>query len=732
MGVDPLILRSFAGGELSPGLAARADLARYQSGLKTCRNFLVQRHGGVSNRPGLRFIGECKTNGSNKRLLRYTHEDPLESVLIEAGEGYLRFWQNGALVTVDHSDVAAWDMGTDYVIGDLVLEGGVVYYCIKNSTGDNPPDVVFWQPLVDDGNGDAILEIATPFSADGLFNWHQSGRVITFTHRDDPPHELIYESLTRWIFQQVDTAPAVIAPTNLTADGGAGSRVFSYVVTAAAGETFEESEPSNVATDAASADPTADAPHELAWTAVVGAEEYYVYCDPYGNGVYGFIGTAAGNSFNNPGTEPDFAITPPRARVLFDAAGGYPHCSATYQQRRLFGNTEDVPDAVYGSRVGFPSNFGISSPLQDDDAITFRTAGNNNHAIQHMLALKHGLILLTPGGEWTVRGAEGRAIIPNGIETEQETYLGATDMVRPVVNGNGIVYAMARGSKVAEIKFDVAVEGLGGRDLTVFAGHLFDGYAIGDMDLAQAPDPIIWCVRSDGVLLGLTYVPEQDVWGWHRHDTAGDVEHVCVLPGDGHDDLFVIVNREIDGDQVRYIEQLERRTILDFNEDAFFLDSGLSYSGGPVSSVSGLDHLEGETVGIVGDGVYLGTAVVSSGAVTLPSSASDVHVGLLYDCDLETCALDVAGTGVRSKRQRVQAIDVVLEASSRAFKAGPDSSHLKTVTTAAYEGTARSFSGKVELTTTAAFADEGRVFLRQSAPLPITVLAVIPQVEVTP
>lgn len=735
-----IVQRSFAGGELSPALAARADLAQYLAGLRTCRNFIVQRHGGVANRTGLRMVHECKTTSAIVKIFRYVHETPGDSLLIEAGVNYIRFYQHGALLTIG-TPADDYDNGIDYVIGDLVASGGTTYYCIKDTVGHAPPNATYWSALpADDVSGEPILEIPTPFASADLFNWSQSGRTMTLTQRGVHPQELIFVSLTRWVFRAVDTAPQVTPPTNLVLTPPAsGAQKFAYVVTGAAPDSYEESEQSDIAVAVSAAAPTADAPHLLNWDELLvplvtgdPAPEYYVYCDPYGNGTFGFIGTATGqNSFNNPGIEPDFTLTPPLARILFNATDDYPHVSATFQQRRIFAQTNHVPDGVWASRVGFPSNYGIASPLQDDDAITFRIAGNDQHPVRHLVPLKVGLVLLTDGGEWTAQGPDGHAIIPNGIQVDQATYVGAAGDVRPAAVGNAILYVQARGSLVHDLKFDIQVEGLAGRDLTIFAGHLFDGFTIDALDYARTPHSIIWCVRSDGQLLGLTYIQEQDVFGWHRHDTAGRFEDVCVIPAPGEDQPYFIVSRTIGGTTRRFIERLEPRTITNWNLDSFFLDCGLTYNGAATSSVAGLDHLEGQVVGAVGDGVYMGTFTVSGGAIALPSAASIIHVGLLQPgVEIETLDLDVNATGVRDKRKRVNSLVLLLDNSRRTAYAGPDADHLTQLRPAVYEPTTVAFSGPIELNTIGTFSDNGRILVRHLEPLPMTILGVIPNVEI--
>ncbi len=731
-----VIQRSFGSGELAPALGARADLAQYAAGLRICRNFLVLKGGGVANRPGLRFIAACKTNSPAVQLLRYESEIAGESVLIEAGVGYLRFFKNGAPVEV--SGVPPWDSGTTWVQGDLVTHTGVTYYAINESLNVPPPNAGYWYPL-----SGSLYEIPHPFGANA-FAWDQDGRVLTLTHPATRPHELIFQALTRWIVRPVDTAPVVLPPNNVVlTPGGSGTRAYAYVVTSAAAESYEESQRSGIVLNLGVAEPTPDAPHVLTWDAPLNQDiaEYYVYGDPYNNGVFGFLGTAEDTAFRDVGLLPDFGLTPPIARPLFTAAGDYPSASASHQQRRFFAHTSNSPDGVWASRVGFPANFGISSPLQDDDALTFRLRGSrHHHPVRHLLGLKR-LVVLTDAGVWTIPGDAAGVLTPSAIHADQETYTGAA-AVKPATIGNAILYVQARGSILHDVRFDQEVQGLSGRDLTVFSPHLFEGHTIRRLDYAHTPHSIVWAVRDDGVLLGLTYLRDQDVWGWHRHDTAGVFEDVCVIPEPGEDAIYAIVGRTIDGDPVRYLERLEPRAIVDFDADAFFVDSGLTYSGAPVNTVTGLDHLEGRVVAVVGDGevVFGGNPDADNAAdftvtggtlpVDLPASYSTIHAGLaIRYAEIETLELDVAGVEVRDRVKRVASVSLLLERSSRRFLAGPDVAHLRQVKVENWEPVEDAHTGQIEMPLTGWFSKQGRIRIRQVDPLPLTILGIIPNVD---
>ncbi len=739
--IQNLVQRAFAGGEITPGMAARADLVRYTQALKTCRNFVVRRSGGLSNRAGFQYIATTKSGADNLvHLFKWSFTAASQSTLIEAGDGYFRFYQGGVQLTV--SGVDAYDSGDSYVPGDLVSDGGVNYYCVAAaSPGDAPPDTDFWYAL--EGN---IYEIPTPYDADafnspGPLRFAQNGAELTITHQVYAPRILKNNNLLgtgnpNWTLEPLSTAPSLDAPGSFAVvNGAAGSLNPRYVVTAVKAETYEESLASTPDDATASADPTDVAPNTMSWGAVTGAAEYRVYKDPLGNGTFGYIGTATGQlTFADSGFTPDFARTPPQARVLFASTDNYPEVGGYYQQRRVLASTSNEPWTFWLSRTGYQNNFSIRSPLQDDDAITVTIAGTDFQVIRHVIRLPR-LMLLTEGGEWLAHGDETGALTPAAVNLQQHGYNGAHRAL-PAIVGSAVVYVQARGSRVRVAKFDDEVNlSITAGDLTIVAGHLFEDYTLSRLEYQQSPHSIVWAVRSDGTLLGLTYLPEDEIFGWHRHDTLnGLFEDICVVPESTGDVLYAIVNRTIDGSTVRYIEKLAARpeefTDATLISSAIFLDCAKTKTGGSSAVVAGLSHLEGEEVYALADGLVQGPFTVVGGAITMTTAASTVHVGKRITADLETCALDAQGTGARDKRKRVQALGLVLQASRAGFSTGPDTDHLYPYKRESFENNDAVFSGFVDPSLTASFTEHGRVVVRQLQPLPLTILAAIPQFEV--
>jgi len=261
----------------------------------------------------------------------------------------------------------------------------------------------------------------------------------------------------------------------------------------------------------------------------------------------------------------------------FLVLGNYPSSSTFYQQRLVFTNTDNRVETVWASRSGKFKNFTKSSVLADDESIEFTMAGRQVNEIRHLVDLGR-LIAFTSSGEWTIEGDASSIVTPTAINPRKHSYNGSNNMQPIVINGSAI-YVQARGSIVRDLGFDFQVDGYRGNDLTLFSAHLFDDYSLVDWAYQQVPHSVLWVVRSDGALLSLTYIREQQMTGWARHDfDGGFVESVAVVPEGNEDVLYVVVRREIDGRTTRYIERMHSRNIVDLT-DNIFMDSALSYDG---------------------------------------------------------------------------------------------------------------------------------------------------------
>jgi hypothetical protein len=270
--------------------------------------------------------------------------------------------------------------------------------------------------------------------------------------------------------------------------------------------------------------------------------------------------------------------------------------------------------------------------------------------------------------------------------------------------------------------------------------HLFEDFEITEMAYADEPYGILWCVRDDGTLLGLTYLREHQVWGWHHHTTDGEFESVATISEEGRDALYAIVKRTINGQTKRYVERLEKREGK-IAEDCFYVDSGLSYNGSPATVISGLDHLEGEEVAILADGYTVDNQIVSSGTITLTRAASKIHVGLPYTPVIELLDIDTASSAESLKADSVSVSKVFIEVEGTRggfVGARQDTTSGQNVTfqeikprfdSDEYDAIALK-TYKQEVIIDPLWSKGGGIRIEQRSPLPMAILSVTPRIDV--
>ena len=475
------------------------------------------------------------------------------------------------------------------------------------------------------------------------------------------------------------------------------------------------------------------------------------------------------------------------------------------------------------TRSGTESDMSFKLPIRDDDRIKFKVAAREANRIKHIVPLTQ-LLFMTEAAEWRVTSVNSDAITPTSIAVKPQSYVGAND-TQPVVVNNSMVYIASRGGHARELGYNWQSNGFITGDLSIRAAHLFDGFDITDMTLAKAPTPIVWMISTSGKLVGLTYVPEQQVGAWHQHDTDGTFESVTTVAEGSVDAAYCVIKRTINGNTKRYIERMGTRDYAS-QRDSFFVDSGLTYNGTntnnsrtvtitssgnytkgssvtlefpssiPVFKVgsnglttdlndaivivdgtetyrcditaiaddhtatvkldrdlpsslqntaittyeiaektlSGLSHLVNKTVSILADGAVHPTKVVdSNGDIVLNRAASVVHIGLPYVCDLQTLplALQTEAVGQGRVKNLNHAWLRVFESSG--IFVGPTSEKLveaKQRTTEPYGSPPNLKTEDIKIMLTPSWQDYGQIFIRQTDPLPLTVVGVTLEVSI--
>ena len=346
-----------------------------------------------------------------------------------------------------------------------------------------------------------------------------------------------------------------------------------YVVTAIAQNAVDESaaSPSGNVINNLNA---IGAKNTISWSAVSGALRYNIYKRQ--SGLYGYIGQTASTSFDDDNIAPDMGITPPIVETPFVGAGNYPRAVSYFEQRRIFAGTNNAPQTMWMTRSGTESDLSYTLPSKDSDRINIRVAAREANTINHIVPLTQ-LLLLTSAAEWRVSPVNSDVLTPSTISVRPQSYIGAND-VQPEIVNNTVVYCAARGGHVRELGYSWQASGFVTGDLSIRAAHLFDDLDITDMCYSKAPQPILWFVSSNGNLLGLTYMPEQQIGAWHQHDTDGLFESTTAVAEGSEDRVYVIVKRTIGGNTKRYVERMASRQITTLDR-CFFVDCGLTYDG---------------------------------------------------------------------------------------------------------------------------------------------------------
>ena len=675
------IQTNFTAGQISPRLHGRVDINKYKNGVKTQKNAYSLPHGGVVRRSGTKYIAAVKTSSKKVRLVRFEFSIT-QAYIIEFGDLYCRFYKDNGQIT----------------------------------------------------SGGSVVELATPYTEAQLFDLYfaQSADVLYVAHPTHYPRKITRTSDVSWSI-------ATLTFTNLPSDFVAG-------------------------------------------------------------------------------------------------AGDYPRCVTFFEERLYWSGTDNKPQTLWASKSGDFLNMDQGTGL-DDESIAFTLATDDVNVVRWMKA-SDVLLLGTVGGEFKLSGG-GSPVTPTNVRVVQETKYGSST-VPPIIAGRAVLFNQRAKKKIRQMIFDLNVEGFVAPDLTILSENI-TGDGITNMAYQQEPDSIIWCVRADGILLGLTYQRDQQVVAWHQHPVGGHfgaatitvtdaaniaagsvvtitrsdgtvstmtattddpapanyfsvggsrtnndvadnlavgtggvlginaqddlsaanpaanivtvidtahtsgllsitssdltrlavtiegnsvVESVASIPSvsGGSDELWLSIKRTINGSTVRFIEYID---------DSIFVDSGLSYSGVSATTLSGLSHLEGETVSIVGDGAVFPDATVSSGSVTLPSAVTSAYIGLAYTTEIETLAPEVpqrdgASFGKKKSWNRIilnlyQTLGISVNDKQLIFRTGGDP----------MDSAPPVFTGQYDVTNLGWKEADATITIKQEQPLGMTLISLTGELNVS-
>jgi len=432
----------------------------------------------------------------------------------------------------------------------------------------------------------------------------------------------------------------------------------------------------------------------------------------------------------------------------------YPAVVQFHEDRLCLAGAPQSPQRVDMSNSGLYEVFSPSALLDgtvtDSNSCAFGLSSNEVNNIRWLMSDQNGLLVGTAGGEWILTPAStGAVITPTNINAKQSSQNGS-ESVAPVRVGVDTLYLQAGARRLRQLVYDFYVNGFQGSDTSSWAEHLtVNGFK--QICFQRTPQQLVWLVRNDGKIVSINYDRASEQLGWSLHTIAGGTvvsAQVIPAPDNSRDELWLAVQRTINGSTVTYVERMSKLweegdatevTQADGSVVTRFTPSLTTYLdsakrtvfGSPVTTISGLNHLEGQTVGILADGATHPDLVVSGGSITLARSALDVNVGLKYTSVGRTMHAEAgaaAGTA-QGKKKKIHRVTFRLFDSLgltvRAQGSGAEQDIVEPFrsTADAMDAPPPLFNGDYDVDWEGTYETEGWVEFMQVDPLPLNVVS---------
>jgi hypothetical protein len=905
------IKTNWTAGELSKDLFGRVDITKYQNGAETVENFVVQPHGGITRRPGTRFVKEVKTSSAKTRLLPFEFSTT-QAYCIEFGNLYVRFYKDNGSILEANVNITAATKANPCVVtanshgfnnGDEVYiasVGGMTelngkYYKVKNKTtntieltdiDDNNINSSSFTTYTSGGTVARVYTVTTTYPTADLFDiqFAQSADILYLAHPSHPPKKLTRTAHTSWTLTDItfEDGPYLdenITDTTLTPSHASGSsrtitasavtginngdgfqttdvgRLISIGHQAAAWATSTSYSVGDVArnsgnvyecikagTSAGSGGPSGEGDEIVdngcTWKFLRDGGIQWGYATVTGRTSTTEVTVTVNETFGGTTAETKWRLG------AFSDTTGYPSAVAFYEQRLFFAGTTEQPQTLFGSKSGDYENH--TPGTLDSDPVIYTLATDQVNAIKWLSPGKV-MAIGTVGGEFIISGSTTNdALTPTNVRVVREGTRGSASHT-PIRIDNVVVFIQRQQRKIREFVYAFDSDSFQSPDLTILSNQVAKG-GITEIAYQQEPSTIVWGVKADGQLVGMTYLRDQQVVAWHRHklggvsgactitvsdyaniaagttltftksngeevtftsttgtagtdefrtqtnnDTTADniytainahadftvanpaaavvtieetirygtgpltvvssdtarltttdqaipiVESLAVIPSTtrGEEELWMIVQRTINGTTRRYVEYLSNQFDVDEDEtkaDAFFLDSGLTYSSTATASISGLDHLEGETVSILGDGSVYTKRNVSSGAISsIDPTVEKAQIGLTQQCTMKTLRPEAGADDGTAQGKAKRDFEVTLRLiNTLGGKVGPDTSNLDEIIfrtgTDPMDSSPPLFTGDKQIKLRGGWETTGQMVYLNDEPLPVHITALITRI----
>ncbi len=660
---ENVLITSFNSGELSPLLEGRVDVARYYSGCSTLENMVVLPHGGVTKRPGSYYIADTKTHSKVCRLIPFEYSTE-QAYIIEVGNLYMRFYKDGGQITND--DDSIYEVTTEYVEDDLFelqyVQSADMMYIVHP---DYPPasltradhndwtlsDITFERgPFLPENDGDTTItpsgtsDSITLTASAATFNANHVGALWQITHTVEASavsdsFSSIGDSNSATITIQLGrgynftTHGKWIGTISLQRSYDDGSNWKDIVFL----DSYEDGNISYADREDAN-----DAIYRVFMDDLEASSTACFYTlTAHSHDIDGVVTITAFTSttvvsatVTNPIGDTNAVTT--WAEGAWSVDEGYPSCVAFYEERQAYAATTNSPQTIWLSQTDDWDNFLIGP--DDTDAMALTIASDQVNTIR-WLSPQSSLLIGTAGGEWSLSASgAGEPLTPTNVSAKRHSGYGSF-IVQPQVINNSIFFLQRQAQKLRKFQYSWDSDTWKASDITLMSEHI-TGDGITQIAQQKNPYPILWCVREDGALVGVTLEENNDVIGWHRHEFGGDVESVAVIPGAEEDEVWTSIERTVKGGTFRYIEQLQPFDWGSSQRDAFFVDSGLSFDGGAPITITNITQADPAVVSAAAHGFSDGDQVRITDVIGMIEINNKVYT--VDDAATNTFSLDDA------------------------------------------------------------------------------------------
>jgi len=713
---------NFSVGELDPLLRARTDLQQYKNGLETAENVIVQPQGGVRRRPGTKFIHDFGTGFTNFKIIPFEYS---------VDDSYTLVFVNQRI---------------------YVFKAGVLQTNINGSGNDYITATAITAAMIDD------------------LTYTQAVDTLILCHEDLETQRLVRNSDTSWTLGALPlsfipqyayaldtheptftiTPSAVdgnitITASAVTSDNGTAQAGSSNTITLKSASSFtSDDEPNGMFIEITAGTGSGQTRHVEDYVASTKVLTVYPAWDTAPDntsqydvkafkeaavGEYAVVKTGFGraryveyvsDTVMNAHVETPFFDTSAIVSGDWESEHGYedtwsttrgwPRSAAFHESRLYFGGSKSRPNTIWGSRVIDYFNFDTGTGL-DDEGVEATINTNQLNVITHLNS-GPDLQIFTTGGEFIVAQANIDPITPSTFLVKPQSRIGSKPGV-PIEDLTGAtIFVQRQGKSIMSYQFTDTTNSYTVTPLSVLSSHLLDDPVDLSIRRASSTDETdrLYAVNTDGSMVVYSILQSQNVIAPSKFTTDGSY----IAVANELATTYAIVKRTVNSADNYYLEQFD---------DNITVDS--AKTGTAASSVT-MEHLQGETVQIIRDGVVEAAQVVPASPYTITfdtAATTSYQVGQNFTVTVKTLPAEpqLAQGTVQAKKKRIIQVDAIVHETQNMSINGKLVS-FRNFGESVLDSSVEEFTGTKTMHGLLGFSGTGQITISQTVPLKMTVL----------